>query len=322
LTLGGREYYNASTCIEIACIFQQGGHLRMAETKYDQYIKHLPFQNYERGCIRQGSVMDGKFLGVDAHVQYGACWNPGKMGKGPYGPHVHDFDQIMLWLGGDMNDIGELGAEVEMCMGEEMETHMITTSTAVAIPKGVPHNPGIINRLFKRCIYMEVSIAPEYKETPITTNVPPTIPAGMRSKYGKYFMPLFFRRKGAWTYGPLNKDDGGGSIAFIRTEEVGIDFVLLYVNMKKAPYRMGPDPDNPHTHPTTQIMCFLGSDPDDISQFNAEFDICLGEERERFVFSTPTAVVTPPFLPHWPGGLLKCSKPIIMADIHPFGNAH
>jgi hypothetical protein len=294
----------------------------MGTTKYDGLVKHLPFENYERGCIRQGVVMDGNFLGIGAHIQYGACRNAGKMGKEPYGPHVHDYNQIMLFLGADMNDLGELGAEVEMCLGEDLETHMITSSTAVAIPKGVPHTPGIINNLDKRFIYMEIAIAPEIKETPVLTDKKPSGIAPFRSPTRKYVMPLSFARKGAWYYGPLNRDDGGGSIAFVRGQDVGIDFVMLYENMKKAPYRLCPDPDKPHTHPTTQVMCFLGSDTDDISQLNAEFEICIGKEEERHVFTVPTAVVTPPFLPHWPGGLLKCNKPIIMADIHPFGNEH
>lgn len=294
----------------------------MEATKYGEYVKTLSFEDYEQGGFRQGIVMDSKFLGINAHVLYGAYWVAGRMGKEPYVPHVHDFDQVMLWAGSDMDDIGELGAEVALCLGEEMETHMITTSTAVAIPKGIPHFPATVNRLDKRFLYMEVSITSEYSETPITTDRKPSEPAGWRgSKYRKYILPLSFIRKGAWAYGPENRDDGGGYISYIRTQDAaGFDFVMLYESMRKAPYRIGPDPYNPHTHPTTQVMCLLGTDTDDLSDLGAEFEICLGEEEERHVFNKSTAVVTPPFLPHWPGGILKCTRPIIFADIHPFGN--
>ena len=294
----------------------------MAATKYGEYVKTISFKDVEQGGFRQATVMDSKFLGIDAHVIYGAYWTAGRMGKEPYLPHTHDFDQVLLFLGSDMDDLGELAAEIEFCIGDEMETHMITTSTAVAIPKGVPHMPATINRLDKRFIFMEVSVAAEYSETPVETGLKSSGIAAFRSKTKKYIMPLAFTRKGAWNYGPLNRDDGGGYISFIRTQDVGIDFVLLYENMKKAPYRIGPDIDRPHTHPTTQVMCFLGTDINDLNDFGAEFEICLGDEMERHSFTTPTAVVTPPFLPHWPGGLIKCSRPIIMADIHPFGNEH
>jgi hypothetical protein len=159
-------------------------------------------------------------------------------------------------------------------------------------------------------------------ETPYVTDKQPGLSGGFRTKYGKYLIPLSFRRKGAWYYGPTNRDDGGGSIAFVRTLEMGFDFVMLYENMKKAPYRLCPEPEKPHAHPTTQIMLFLGTDIDDISRLNAEFEICMGKELEKHVFAQPTAVITPPFLPHWPGGLLKADKPILMCDIHPFGNDH
>lgn len=296
----------------------------MAETKYGELIKGLKFQNYDRGCIRQEAIMDREFLGIDAYIRYGACWNAGRMGKpvsGEYLPHVHDFDQVMIFVGSDMTDMSDLGAEIELCLGPELETHITTTSAAVAIPKGFPHFDATINSMNRRFIFMEVSVTPEYKETPVRTDRKPTPPLGWKSLYKKNISLLSFHRKGAWYYGPENRDDGGGSIAFVRTQEAGIDFVMLYENMKKAPYRIGPDAF-PHTHATTQAMCFLGTNPDDLTEFGAEFEICMGKEEERHVFTKPTCVLAPPFLPHWPGGVLKLSKPIIMADIHPFGNDH
>jgi hypothetical protein len=295
----------------------------MAATKYGQHLKTLAFKDQGMNPLRQAAVMDGKYLGIDAHIRYGAFWTAGKIGRAPYGPHTHDFDQVLLFAGSDMDDIGELGAEVELCLGEAMETHMITTTTAVAIPKGMPHFPATVNRLDKRFFFYEISIAPVYKEKPFKTDKKPTPPVDWRAETRKYVMPLAFSRKGAWHYGPLNRDDGGGYISFVVTKEkAGFDFVMLYESMKKAPYRICPDPDKPHAHPTTQVMCFLGTDTDDLTDLGAEFEICLGKEEERHRFTKSTAVVTPPFLPHWPGGLVKLDKPIVMCDIHPFGNDH
>jgi hypothetical protein len=293
----------------------------MAATKYGKYVKSLKFTDPGRGCYRQQTVMDGKFLGLDVHIRYGSCWTAGKMGQEPYRPHTHDFDQIMLWLGSDMNDLSELGAEVELCLGEEMDTHMITTSTAVAVPRGMPHFPATITKMDKRIIYMEVSLAPLYKEKVIATERKPSEPVGFRSRYGKHVMPLTFRRKAAWYYGPKNRDDGGGSVSFVRGNDVGINFTMIYENIKKAPYRLCPDPDKPHAHANTQVMLFLGADPDDLGELGGEFEICMGQEEERHVLTRPTAVITPPFLPHWPGGAVKLSRPMLMVDIHPSGDS-
>jgi uncharacterized RmlC-like cupin family protein len=294
----------------------------MTDNKYGDLVKKLSFATLGSGCIRQEINLSGQFLGINASIRYGACWIAGRLGQEPYSPHVHDFDQVVFFLGSDMSDLSELGGEVEFCIGEELETHMITCSTAIAVPKGLPHFPATINRLDRRMIYAEVSIAADYAEKPFQTERKPSGPVGMSSKYGKYFFPLLFRRKSAWTYGPSNRDDGGGSISLLATKEAGVDFVTFYENMKKAPYRLSPDPDKPHAHPTTQVMLFLGTDMDNLNELGAEFEICLGKELERHVFTAPTAVVTPPFLPHWPGGLLKCTRPILMVDVHPFGNEH
>jgi hypothetical protein len=290
--------------------------------KYENLIKTLAFQNYEKGPIRQGMDLTSQYLGVDVCIKYGACWMAGRLGKEPYQPHVHDFDQVMLFLGSDMNDMSDLWGEVEFCIGEEMETHMITCSTAIAIPKGMPHMPATINRMDKRIIVAEISIAKEYSEKPFVTDKKPSEPVSMRSKYMKNIAPILFRRKGAWVYGPTNHDDGGGTISFIVTKDAGFDFVCLYESMKKAPYRIGPEPEKPHAHPTTQVMMFLGTDPNDLSKLNAEFEICMGKEQEKYTFTSPTAVVCPPFIPHWPGGTLKQTAPILFVDVHPFGNDH
>ena len=291
--------------------------------KYDKYVKALPVKDYDGDGFRQGAVMDKKWLGFDVQVKYGAYQVAGKMGKEPYTPHVHDFDQVLLFAGSDMNDIGDLGAEVELCLGDDLETHMITTTTAIAIPKGMPHFPATVQTLKRPFFFYEISLTAKYSEKPIKIDKKPTMAAFMRSPTRKYVMPLAFVRKGAWHYGPTNRDDGGGYLAFVRTKEAaGFDFVMLYESMKRGPYRICPEPEKPHAHPTTQIMLFVGTDPYNMGDLGAEFEICLGKELEKHKFTRSSAILTPPFLPHWPGGVLKLDKPIIMCDIHPFGNEH
>ena len=246
----------------------------------------------------------------------------GKMGNGSDKPHVHDFDQVIFLAGSNMDDIGDLNAEVELCIGEDLETHVITTTTTVAIPKGMPHFPLTVNRLDKRFIYAEVSVTPEYSERVFETDKKPTPPVDWGAKTRKQIIPTSFIRKGAWNYGPTNRDDGGGYLSFISTNDQGVDMMIIYENMKKAPYRLGPNPDKPHAHPTVQVMCFVGMDTDDLGELGAEFEICVGKELEKYSFTRSTAVITPPNLPHWPGGLLKIDKPIVMVDFHPLGNKH
>lgn len=290
--------------------------------KYDNYVKEVPIKEINEGGFRQGAVLDKKWLGFDVHVKYGAYTVAGRMGGKPDTPHVHDFNQVILFAGSDMNDIGDLNAEVEFCLGDNLERHMITTTTAIAIPKGMPHFPATVNFLNKPFFYYEISITDKYAEKQLAKKEPGPIVA-MRSATRQYVMPLAFIRKGAWHYGPTNRDDGGGHLAFIMTKDkAGFDCTILYESMKRGPYRLCPDPEKPHAHPTTQIMMFMGTDPYNMEDLGAEFEICLGKELEKHTFTRSSAILTPPFLPHWPGSVVKLDKPMIMCDIHPFGNEH
>lgn len=290
----------------------------MAETKYGQYVKSLSFNDDGPGFYRQGTKMTGEFLGLDVHIQYGTYWTAGRMGNEPFGPEVHDFNQVMLWMGADTNDLGELGAEVELCLGEEMEKHMITTSAAVFIPKGLPHLPATVTRMDKRFIFIVVSCAPELKATLVSSEKVPSGPVGWRdAKYRDKILHVPFTRKGAWSYGPKNPDDSGGALASIRGKD--FDFLMMCESLKKAPYRFGPEPDKPHTHPNAEILIFMGTDCNDLSELGGEVEIALGEEIERHIITKPTVVVVPGGLPHCPLTITRVDKPFLLTDVRPFG---
>jgi uncharacterized RmlC-like cupin family protein len=295
----------------------------MTESKYGQYVKKLAFRDNGPGFYRQVTTLDSATLGLDAHIEYGAYWAAGNMGGEPYGPHVHDFDQVMLWLGADASDMGELGAEVELCLGEEGEKHMITTSTAVAVPRGMPHFPANIIKMDKRFVFLTMSCAAEYKETPLPLDKKALEKSPVMSFTAKYranVINLAFTRKGAWSYGPKNRDDSGGSLSFIRGNEGMFDFLIMCESIKRAPYRFGPEPDKPHVHPRPEILTFMGTDLNDLSQLGGEVEVYLGKELERHVLTAPTAVVIPGGLAHCPLVITRVDRPMILCDIRPFGS--
>ena len=245
------------------------------------------------------------------------------MGEEPARAHVHDYDQVMLWLGADGNDMGELGAEVELCLGEEGEKHMITSSTAVAVPKGLPHYPANITRMDRRFVYMEVSCTTECKGKTLPANkkaqeVGPVM--GWDAKYRDNIISLAFSRKGPWSYGPRNRDDSGGYLAFIRGKDPAFDFLIMCESLKKAPYRFGPIPDKPHIHPKPEILFFMGTDLNDLSKLGGEAEIALGKEAEMHVITKPSAVVIPGGFPHCPLTITRVDRPMILTDVRPFGS--
>jgi hypothetical protein len=78
---------------------------------------------------------------------------------------VHDFDQCLLIIGANPNDMSEFDAEVELCLGEEHEKHMITSPTVVHIPAGLVHCPFNFIKVNKPVLFMDISITGKYTKT-------------------------------------------------------------------------------------------------------------------------------------------------------------
>ena len=77
--------------------------------------------------------------------------------------HRHfDFEQFLIFLGGNSKDIQDFGGEVELSLGEEGEKHVINSATIVRIPKGLYHGPLNFKRIDKPIVFIDVYLAPEY----------------------------------------------------------------------------------------------------------------------------------------------------------------
>ena len=58
--------------------------------------------------------------------------------RGP-GPHAHDYDEVIAFFGSDPVNPHDLGAEVELWLGDEK--HIINKTSLVFIPAGLKHAP-------------------------------------------------------------------------------------------------------------------------------------------------------------------------------------
>jgi hypothetical protein len=290
-------------------------------SRYGHLVKSIPFQFWQ-GPYRQLATMNGDFLNNEIHVQYGTPAVAGRIG--PDTPEVHDFDQVMIFMGSDPTNLGDLGAEIEFCIGPEREKHMVTTSQAVFIPKGVPHLPVTTLRMDRRFILMTISHARELKATPAPseekeyTGDPIAGLSLMRSKYRENFPTMLWERKGAWHYGKQNPDDAGGYITSISNRNIG--FSMLCEGINKGPYRFG-NPYTPHVHNYDEFLICMGADCDDLSQLGGEIVFDMGSEMEPHVFTTSTVVMPPAKLPHCPEVVTRVEKPFIFIVLHAFGQS-
>jgi len=89
-----------------------------------------------------------------------------------HGSHIHKDAEILFHFGTNPDDPMDLGAEVEIYMGPELEKHVITKSCAVYIPPGFIHAPYRTVRVDRPYIFMEVNQGPMHTEKSYKQLVP------------------------------------------------------------------------------------------------------------------------------------------------------
>jgi hypothetical protein len=96
-----------------------------------------------------------------------------------HGPHKHRDPEVLVALGTDPDHPQELGAEFFICMGPEMEKHVISKPALVYIPADFIHCPFTVTKVTRPFIFIQAQYATKTAETALRDMVPPD----MRSKY-------------------------------------------------------------------------------------------------------------------------------------------
>jgi hypothetical protein len=315
VALGAAVLAGAST---ISAISSATAASQLGKGQYGKWIKPLFFEHWQEP-FRQVTAHTSEFPNL--HIEYGSPAMAGRLGLNE--AEVHDYNQVMIFMGSDPRNIGDLGAQVELCIGPERERHMITTSTAIFIPKELPHMPATIVRMDRRFIVMTISqtSAPKSVPAPKADRVYDGEPiAGlslMRSKYRENIPIMLWERKGAWHYGQQNPDDAEGYITSISGSKTLFAFHMMYEGINKAPYRFG-DPYKPHVHSYDESLICMGADCDDLSKLPGEVVMCMGPEMEKHVITVPTLIHLPKGFPHCPTTVMKADKPFFFIVLQAF----
>ena len=132
----------------------------MAGKKYDKYIKEATYNDERIGTVVH--INGGPDLcGTDFSPAWVGITEPMFMMKES---HYHDYDEYLFFWGGNGADIQEFNAEVELCLGDEEEMHVIDKPAVVYIPRGFRHCPLNFKVVNKPILFMDISIAPNYEK--------------------------------------------------------------------------------------------------------------------------------------------------------------
>ena len=133
----------------------------MAETKYDEY--------FSTDCIPEGAIQEDltlvstrdieDFGGGDLSVDLAVVSQPHVITSQP---HVHEFPQYLHFFSANPKDPQNFDAEVEVCLGDEQEKHIITQPTAIYVPAGLPHGPVVVTKVNTPILFVDIAATAKY----------------------------------------------------------------------------------------------------------------------------------------------------------------
>jgi hypothetical protein len=99
---------------------------------------------------------------VEGSFQMNSSWylHPSGASNTP-GPHWHDCDEIIGFIGNDPENPSDLGGEIEFWL--EDEQHIITKSCYIFVPKGMKHCPLIVRRVDRPIYHFSTVTARQYE---------------------------------------------------------------------------------------------------------------------------------------------------------------
>ncbi|MBN2240406.1 MAG: hypothetical protein JW712_11585 [Dehalococcoidales bacterium] len=122
----------------------------MADTKYGNLVKKMNIRatNREKGGNADyisgfgGDTLEGLNLNFTWAIHNAlGDWHDGQ------DPHVHTYDEVLLFVGLDSSKPDYLGAEIELYLGEEGEKHIVDEPAVVVLPANLVHGPFITTKV-------------------------------------------------------------------------------------------------------------------------------------------------------------------------------
>lgn len=241
---------------------------------------------------------------------------------------VHPYDTVLVFMSTNVSDMLDLGGEVSIEIGEERELYTFDKTQIICIPRGVPYGPVTVNSVRRTFIHYAIELSPEYSAELIpVSELKEPVPGSRRyadcvqvfkwyvdpvtglriiDKYGNPEEYKGVVKSNLDEFGvshPRNKGDKGPgnaeNIVWMFGELLhGFELNTLFGHYTDPGiwHRAGES----HSHPTAEIICYVGLDADDPFNIGAEIETALGEEDERYACSKPTAYVFPRGFAHLP----------------------
>ena len=329
----------------------------MAEMKYSKYrLNELDSEKRYRGFGRWPQTVlftDNDIIEGSNH--FWASWIT-SLPRPAHGPHTHNSDELLVMLGSDPDNPKDLGCKVELCMGPEIEKHIIAESTLVYVPADFVHCPIRFRNLRRPFIFIQAQRAPKLTEKPLRELV---------SEQERDKM-VFFDFDGTQTdedvarqYQKVQdltnvlKDSPGDAAPTLNDELTKGNtgetkygkYFLHELSPEQRQHKWGrmpqtvvyvdddvikgchhfwalwisslPWPEHgAHSHNNPEAMVTLGMDPDNLTDLGLEKEDYMGLDMEKHITTESGLTLMPTNFVHGPIRYKKLTRPFIMIQCH------
>jgi hypothetical protein len=287
----------------------------MPVTKYGKYItREIIKQSKYSQITTPIAKYDGDRGGDDFKFEWSCITKPFTMDNEP---EVNNCDQYMLFASSNTEDFSDFQAEIELPLGPEGKKQIITQPKLVYIPRGLKHGPVKFKSIKKHIAFMNIFLSPQVS----TDWVAPD-----ESKYIAKLGPLSTPVARPGTAPSIQASHPTGT-PFRHIREVPMPALELFSEKLGFPgklcmgyfivkYREFAYLEPVHYHTFIhQRHIYLGSNPTDIEDFDADIELWLGKEREKHVIDTCAVNHMVPGLVHLGDEIRRVGKPFLSIGV-------
>lgn len=287
----------------------------MAKSLYGKYISRDIIEQSKYSQITAPMInYRGDRGGKDLTFQWSCITQPFVMDAEPEVNNVDD--QFLLFAGTNLDDVHEFKAEIELPLGKEMQRQIITEPTFVYIPKGLVHGPIKIKSVKKPISiwdyhlstkYSENWVAPEYSKYLAKPMMMTVDTAGAGDKSRPPDIQITHPTGTPFRY--IRSAAMAGVTGWTKMMGIQANLCMGYFVTKYRDYCCV-EPVHYHRHFDEWIF-FIGGNPLDVEDFDAEIEMVWGKERERQLINSTCITHIPPGLIHLGQEHRRIGKPYL-----------
>ncbi len=232
-------------------------------------------------------------------------------------PHVHDFDEVIGFIGSNREDPQDLGGKITIWLDDEKQ--VLTKTCLIFVPAGARHCPIIFNRIDKPVFFVTISPSTKYARTRVGDNESLTSgskPAkSLAEPKCKVITEVAQFHAGSTSTPPPRPPDStvkGARVMHLEDNVAEgsfyVDFVWIYEGTGAAP---APE----HNHEWEEVIAMVGADPQNPHDLGGTMSIVLDDETHYI--NKSSLVCIPKGLKHCPWKFHDIKKPTLVFTAGP-----